>query len=643
MNLIPLGEPALRACKEQEGRKLPRIRGKTIALDTETTGLDPFAGARIFGYSYCTDEGEVGWLPKTPETTAWVIAILQDPKMTVVFQNGKFDLKMLTFEGFDLDSLKAEYHDTLAMGVIMEELGAHDLGYMVRRWLGIEVDVKESVQVWMAEHRRELREKLGRDPNFSDVPQKVLVKYAEWDAVHTLKLYFYLLTGIKANFWDLYRNECSLILCTIEMEKRGVLLDMAKVRELRKRAKADLRWIEEQMRQVVGRDFTIKGSGSKKDLLQAITQDLGWEITKTTDKGNPQFDEFGMLSYLDESLHGEVREQSEKMDPRAFIEHIRAKLKAAGLPASQLFVPLLLKWRELDKMITTYYRPFRDRAIPLKSKNREVAVLHGRFNSLTAITGRFSSSEPNLQNIPRILGPRQCFTVRKGFVNYHFDYSQIEMRLYIHYAKDEKLKEALENGEDLHLSTAVDIFEKPADKITKEERKRAKSINFGILYGSGAKRVAETLTRMGIPTTQGEATKYLERYHRAKPTVKKLMWEVKGLLQRRGWIADEYGRRFRVPMKVSYKAINSLIQGCAADVMKFAMVRIWKYLKKHHCRSAILMTIHDEIVLEIHKSEEAKLVPKIKELMEQDSHRFFVPLTCDIEKTSTYWSEKKPA
>lgn len=663
--LIQMGAPALRAIERFRLSTLRPLRGDVFALDTETTGFNPYNGARVFCYTIFSNVGEDLFLPKTPETTEYVIDLLQDPKRTAVFQNGKYDLKMLTFEGFDLDDLRAKYEDTLAMGVLMDEYGAHDLGYMVKRWLGLNSSIKSTPGEWLAiankkvnlEHRRS--KCTGSIPakddprtghpcpkcgmrllNYSDVPDEIIVPYARWDSQHTLKLYYYLKTPIAQYCPELYRTEVDLIQCTIGMERRGVLLDMDRVRDLRKQAQSDLAYIEEYMQKVVGRDFIIKGSGSKNDLLKVITEDLGWEIKNRTAKGNPQFDEYGMLQYLDSRLAHIVREYAETTPIREYMAKFVEEGKRIGADAGQAFVPLMLKWRELSKMVTTYYRPFKHMAIPVRKSDRNVAVLHGRFNSLTAITGRFSSSEPNLQNIPRILGPRQCFAVRRGYVNYHFDYSQVEMRLFIHYAKDEKLKAALEAGKDLHLQTATEIFDKPEHEITKEERKKAKSTNFGILYGSGAETLGETLTKMGIPTTKAMATTYLMRYHKAKPSVRRIMSKMKAELMRRGFVQNEFGRRFRVPLKLSYKALNAIIQGCSADIMKRAMVRIWKFLRKNDCRSRIIMTIHDEIVVEIHRDEEPWLVPIIKRLMEKDSHLFWVPITAEVERTFTYWSDK---
>jgi DNA polymerase-1 len=628
VKLIPLGEPALDAIRGYGSRVPERLRGDVFSLDTETTGLDPYTGARIFCYSLFSNKGEKLWLPKTPRTTQWIMDLLNDPEKVVVTQNGKYDFKMLTFENWSVDDLRAEFHDTLAMGVILDEYSPHDLGYMVRQHLGIDIGTKTTCEDWLKANHRAFSKAHERPPNFSDIPLEILVPYAEWDAEHTLKLAYYFKSPIKAHHWPLYRMECRLILCTIEMELRGLMIDLKKTERMRDETVVDIEWIEQRLRDVVGRDFIIHGSGSKKDTLKAITEDLEWEIKAVTPKGNPKLDEYGLLSYLDPELAHIVREDSEKLPVQEYIK----KFKKASRDPRQLFVPLMLKWRELSKMVNTYYEPFMAKAVD--------GVIHGRFNSLTAITGRFSSSNPNLQNIPRILGPRQCFRARPGFINLHADYSQVEMRLFIHYARDAKLKQALVDGKDLHLQTATEIFQKPEGEVTKEERKKAKSTNFGILYGSGAETLAETLTKMGIPTSPSEGKAYLERYHRAKPSVRRIMSKCKAELARRGFVEDEFGRRYRVPMRMSYKALNALIQGCSAGIMKRAMVRIWRYLKAHKCRSQLILTIHDEVVPEIHMSE-LWLIPVIKELMEKDNPLFWVPITSDLEYTDTYWADKR--
>jgi DNA polymerase I len=639
MKLIPLGEPARQAI-ERYGNKTPeRLRGDVFSLDTETTGLSPHLGGRIFCYSIFSNKGEKLWLPKTPRTTQFVMDLLNDPEKVVIFQNAKYDLLMSTFEDWSIDDLKSELHDTLAMSILVDEYGSHDLGSLVRRWLGVSVDTKGSVDAWLKANQRAFNAENGRSPNYSDVPTEIMQLYSEWDAEQTLKLGYYLKTPIKQHFWELYQTELELIKCTIEMELRGLLVDLNRARELRAKAVADIAWIEDQMRRVIGRDFILKGTGVKKEMIKVITEDLGWPIGRTTPKGNPQFDEYAMLCYLDPRLAHIVREKADSTPAREYINLFEDEVRRIKADRGQTFVPLKLKWRELDKMVTTYYDALLEKSVPWKNR-KDLGVLHPKWNSLTAITGRFSSSEPNLQNIPRILGPRQCFRARPGFTNYHFDYSQVELRLYIHYAKDEKLKQLLLAGKDLHLETAVDIFEKSAAEITKEERKRAKQTNFGVLYGSGPETLAETLTKMGIPTSEAQAVTILGKFHQKRPSMRRLMGQMKGELMRRGYVEDEFGRRFRVPLKLSYKAINARIQGCSADIMKRAMVRIYRLLKRGGYRSQLIKTIHDEIVVEVHHSEEAELVPKLKAIMEKDSHMFWVPITCDIERTTKYWSDK---
>ena len=639
MKLIPVGKPARRAIEEYGDRVPGKIRGRVISLDTETTGLDPYQGARIFCYGYTTNEGERGQLPKTPATTAWIIKLLEDRRNKVIFQGGKFDLKMLTFEGFDPDRMKARYHDTLAMSKLLYELGGHSLDEIVKRHLGTEVKTKQSVHAWLSkERKRRLRKILGREPNFSDVPWKIMRRYLQWDTDSPLRLYYLFKKPIKRDYWKIYRNECKLIFCTLDMERRGVLLDMDRVAKLKARATRDLKRLEKRVGKIAGKDFVLKGKGSRKGLI-ALLKRWKWN-PQMTDKGNPQLDEYGMMTFMDEALHPLIRDKDEWSTSK-FVREMRKIIRKNGLSRRQLFPGLLMKWRELDKMKKTYYTAFQDKAIPLKKASRNVAVLHGRFNSLAAITGRFSSSGPNLQNIPRILGPRQCFATRKGYINYYFDYSQVEIRLFVHYAHDKKLKKVLLSpGGDVHATTAADIFDKLPSKLTKEERKKGKQINFGILYGSGIKRLAKELTKKGIPTTYEQAKRYMERYHAKYPLVRRLMFKCKTGLQRKGYVENEYGRRAHVPLKAAYKSLNALIQGCAADVMKFALIRVWEYIKEHGLKSRIIMTIHDELVIEIHKSEVKTLVPKIVELMEQDSPMFYVPLKVDVEKTSGYWSDK---
>ena len=291
-------------------------------------------------------------------------------------------------------------------------------------------------------------------------------------------------------------------------------------------------------------------------------------------------------------------------------------------------------------MISTYYSHLIDDCVDVKvtPTGREIGVLHCKFNPSEAMTGRFSVSQPSLQNWPRLLGPRQCVIVRKGRRNWHSDYQQVEMKMFVHFAKDKIMAKAI--SEDIHLTVAAKIYELPKKKVSSEQRKRAKGTNFGIIYGAGAKKIAETLTRKGLPTSEFEGKTLVAGYHRQFPSVRKTTQSLSISLHRYGYITNPFGRRYHIPSSLGYKSLNYMCQGTSADLMKAAMVKIWLWLRKHKLRSKMIMTIHDEIVLEVVRAEEKLVVPKMKELME-DLRSFFVPITVDFKVVSKRWSQKE--
>jgi DNA polymerase-1 len=192
---------------------------------------------------------------------------------------------------------------------------------------------------------------------------------------------------------------------------------------------------------------------------------------------------------------------------------------------------------------------------------------------------------------------------------------------------------------DIHLFVASQIYRVPMDKVTKEQRKRAKAINFGILFGAGGPKIAETLTRRGLHTSVTEGTFLVAQYHRRFPSIRKLMNELKIKLGRKGYITNPFGRRYHIDPDESYKCINYICQGTPADLMKAAMVRIWKWLREQNLKSRIILQVHDELVLEMPPAEERIVIPKVVELME-DRTSFFVPMTVDCEVAPRRWSEK---
>lgn len=253
------------------------------------------------------------------------------------------------------------------------------------------------------------------------------------------------------------------------------------------------------------------------------------------------------------------------------------------------------------------------------------------------MTGRFSASEPNLQNMPRLMGPRECFVTRRGYVHLHFDYSQVEMKFFVHFARDPDMAEALKG--DIHRHTGAKIYGVPAESLSDERRKRSKAVNFGVIYGSGYGTIAETLTKKGLPTTPEVAAEFLRRYHREFPSVKRATNSFKTALIRRGFIENPFGRRYHIPSQYGYRALNYMCQGTSADLMKRAMVECAAALRLGGFKTQLIMTVHDELVFEAPKSEVRKVVPIIHEIMNEPD-MFFVPITVDLEVVTNRWSEK---
>ena len=249
-----------------------------------------------------------------------------------------------------------------------------------------------------------------------------------------------------------------------------------------------------------------------------------------------------------------------------------------------------------------------------------------------------SSSRINLQNIPRILGPRETIVPRKGRRNYHSDYKQVEMKFFVHFSEDETMAAAI--NDDIHLAVAANVYGMDKADISKEQRKRAKGVNFGIIYGAGPATIAETLTKKGLPTSEYEADSFCVNYHRRFPSVRNTTKKLKNDLVNKGYIQNPFGRRYHIPSKTAYKALNYMCQGTSADLMKLSMVRIWKWLRAGNYKTKIIMTVHDEIVLEVPPSEAKIVMPKVIELME-DKTSFFVEMTVDVEVVKRRWSQKK--
>ena len=652
------------------------LKGKIIALDLETTGLKAYHGDRAFCLGYYTEQDEKGYMKMDDKAKKWLKALFADSSRTFVFHNAKFDLGMLQFEGIDPFKMKAHFDCTLTMSKVLMSTGQnHDLRSLTIKLLRRDPKDKDDIQLWIKQNSRSFTKEHGRPPGFHDAPESLVKRRVTWDAESTLKLYLKFKPQIAKTCPQLYETERLLELVCIDMENTGILIDISKAKELRAQAVKDLARLKadldalvcpftiikkkkrrrqgEQYIEEIPEIITSLNPASSAIHLPAAFKKMGIPLKYRTEPkkkakgkqgktggGNWSFDEYAMIRYVSKPLAGVIKTSSEEgWLANRYYKEVYKVLKTHKLPKRELLPPLILKYRELSKMISTYYDHLINDCADIKvtPTGREVGVLHCKFNPSEAMTGRFSVSDPSLQNWPRLLGPRQCVIPRLGRRNWHSDYEQVEMKMFVHFAKDKIMAKAIDD--DIHLAVAAQIYQLPRKKVTSEQRKRAKGTNFGIIYGAGGKKIAETLTRKGLPTSETEGKMTVAQYHRKFPSVRKTTQGLASSLRRFGYITNPFGRRYHIPSALSYKALNYMCQGTSADLMKAAMVKIWLWLKKHGFKSKMIMTIHDEIVLEVVRAEEKQIVPMVKQLME-DRTSFFVPITASMKVVTKRWSYK---
>ena len=542
-----------------------------FAFDTETTSLDPMT-AKLVGMSFCWDAEEAFYVPiahtsgpNCPDALPTLLPLLEDPSLQKVGQNLKYDLKVLLCNGSDLRGIVG---DTMLADYLRDVDQKHNLDNLALRHLGHTMIAYEDVSK-------------AYGGNFAQVPVADATRYAAEDAhVAWLLDRKLVLDGALRPLYD--DVELPLIAILAEMELAGIGVDVDALRQISKELGERIETMVADIYKEAGEEFNIN---STQQLAPILFEKRGHKPVKKTKTGYST--DSRTLSTLME----------EKDDP---------------------LLQMILDYRELAKLKSTYVDTLPDM---VASDGR----IHTSYHQAVAATGRLSSFDPNLQNIPirteegrRI---RRCFQAKPGHRFLSADYSQIELRVLAHFCGAGPLFDAFVQGEDIHRRTASEIFGVAGDAVTAEQRRAAKTINFGIIYGMSAFRLSRTLQ---IP--REEAQQYIDSYFARYPQVKEYMDARIAEAKEHGVVKTLFGRQRPVPdldannsqirSAAERVAMNTPVQGTAADLIKMAMIRVHQRLKADFPAAKLLLQVHDELVLEVPEAQVDAVAAAIKAEME---------------------------
>ena len=577
-------------------------QAKLFALDTETDNLD-YMAANLVGISFALENGEAAYLPlqldylgapKTLEkTTALTLLkpVLENPAIQKVGQNFKYDLTIFARNGIDVQGVA---FDTMLESYVLNSTGRHNMDDLAKRYLGHQTISFEEIA--------------GKGKNqltFNQIPLEQAAEYAAEDADVTMKLQQVLWEKLskEPTLEKLFKEmELPLLGVLSRMERRGVLIDSDALFLQSNEIANRLSELEEQAYVLAGQPFNL---ASTKQLQEILFDKLGLPVIQKTPKGAP-------------STNEEVLEE---------------------LAFSHELPKVLVEHRGLSKLKSTYTDK-----LP-QMVNPQTGRVHTSYHQAVTATGRLSSSDPNLQNIPirneegrRI---RQAFIAREGFTVVAADYSQIELRIMAHLSQDQGLINAFTQGKDIHRSTAAEIFGVALDAVTSEQRRNAKAINFGLIYGMSAFGLSRQL---GIG--RADAQSYMDLYFKRYPGVQTFMHDIREKAKAQGYVETLFGRRLYLPdinssngmrRKAAERvAINAPMQGTAADIIKRAMIQLDQTLQNDP-DIAMIMQVHDELVFEVRSEKVAFYSELIKTQMESAAD-LVVPLIVEVGQ-GTNWDE----
>ncbi|PCH83218.1 MAG: DNA polymerase I [Piscirickettsiaceae bacterium] len=575
-----------------------------FAFDTETTDLD-YTKALVVGVSFAVEAGHAAYVPVAhtypgaPQQLSrqWVLdqlkPLLESENVVKVGQNLKYDANVLANHGIVLAGIG---HDTMLESYVLNSTATrHNMDALAEKYLG-----EETI------HYEDVAGKGAKQIGFDQVAVEIAAPYAAEDADITLRLHQQLFSKLEKidTLRRVYQDiEMPLVPVLARMEQTGVLVDEQMLVQQSSELSAKIQVLETQAHEAAGQPFNL---GSPKQIQEILYDKLGLPILKKTPKGQPSTAENVLQDLaLDFPL------------PRIILEH-----------------------RSLSKLRSTYTDKLPKQINPVTGR------VHTSYHQAVTATGRLSSSDPNLQNIPvrseegrRI---RQAFIAEPGYIVLAADYSQIELRIMAHLSQDKGLLQAFKDGLDVHKATAAEVFGVPLDQVETHQRRSAKAINFGLIYGMSAFGLAKQLD-IDRGAAQGYINLYFERY----PGVKQYMDETRELAREQGYVETLFGRRLYLPdinakngqrrQYAERTAINAPMQGTAADIIKLAMLSVDEWLQTDKPAVRMVMQVHDELVFEVESSYVEVASNLIKQKM-SDAADLDVPLIVDVG-TGNNWDD----
>ena len=582
--------------EEQLSSWLLRLEGAEIAaFDTETTGIDAFR-AQLIGFSFSVARACAAYIPVdhryagAPEQLPLALVLerlrpwLEDPQRLKVGQNVKYDMQVLANYGIELRGVQ---HDTLLQSYVLESHKSHDMDNLAERHLSLRTITYD-----------EVTGKGAKRISFEQVSVETATEYAAEDADVTLRLHRALGPQVERDekLCRIYREiEIPVMHVLAKMERNGVLLDVKLLGELSREFGGKMLEIEAKAHEQAGQPFNIN---SPRQIQEILFDKAKLPVIKKTPSGTPSTDE-DVLAQL-------------------ALDHPLPKL--------------ILEFRGLSKLKSTYTDKLGEMINPRTGR------VHTCYSQAVAVTGRLSSSDPNLQNIPirtaegrRI---REAFIAQPGYSIVSADYSQIELRIMAHISRDESLLKAFAAGEDIHRATAGEVFGIPPAELTSEQRRYAKAINFGLIYGMSAFGLSKQLD-----IERSAAQQYMDRYFARYPGVAQYMQRTRDQARRDGYVETVFGRRLWLqeirsgsPARrqgAERAAINAPMQGTAADLVKMAMIRVHDWISGERLGTRLIMQVHDELVLEVPDAEVERVRSELPGLMSGVAE-LAVPLNVEV-------------